>query len=77
MTQEEVVDGAIYPIRAVERVCDILDILHEKDDGVSLAEVARIAKLPKSSAYRYLLALEGRRYVQRDADSGLFTLGLA
>jgi IclR family acetate operon transcriptional repressor len=77
VTQEEVADGAIYPIRAVERVCDILDILHEKDDGVSLADVARIAKLPKSSAYRYLLALEGRRYVQRDADSGLFTLGLA
>jgi IclR family acetate operon transcriptional repressor len=77
MTNLETTDGAIYPIRAVERVCDILDILHEQSGGVALAEVARTAKLPKSSAYRYLLALEGRRYVQRDADSGLFSLGLA
>jgi IclR family acetate operon transcriptional repressor len=77
MTNAETTDGAIYPIRAVERVCDILDILHEHGVGVALADVARIAKLPKSSAYRYLLALEARRYVHRDADSGLFTLGLA
>jgi IclR family transcriptional regulator, acetate operon repressor len=77
MTKAETTEGAIYPIRAVERVCDILDILHERGTGVALAEVARIAELPKSSAYRYLLALEARRYVHRDADSGLFTLGLA
>lgn len=77
MTGAETADGAIYPIRAVERVCDILDLLHEQEQGVALAEVARNAELPKSSAYRYLLALEGRRYVQRDAESGLFRLGLA
>lgn len=77
MTAAETPDGAIYPIRAVERVCDILDMLHEHEEGVVLAEVARQAKLPKSSAYRYLLALEARRYVQRDGDSGLFRLGLA
>ncbi|WAX58301.1 IclR family transcriptional regulator [Jatrophihabitans cynanchi] len=77
MTSAETSDGAIYPIRAVERVCDILDILHDQEQGVALADVAREAKLPKSSAYRYLLALEGRRYVQRDAESGLFRLGLA
>ena len=77
MTNAETSEGAGYPIRAVERVCDILDILHEQGVGVPLAEVARIAKLPKSSAYRYLLALEARRYVHREADSGLFTLGLA
>jgi IclR family acetate operon transcriptional repressor len=77
MTKAEPTDGAIYPIRAVERVCDILDILHDRAEGAALAEVARIAELPKSSAYRYLLALEARRYVQRDADSGTFTLGMA
>ena len=77
MTKVELGDGANYPIRAVERVCDILDILHDTDGGVALVDVARLTRLPKSSAYRYLLALEGRRYVQRDADSGLFTLGLA
>lgn len=74
---ESASDAGIYPIRAVERVCDILDLLHEEGDGVALAAVARSAKLPKSSAYRYLLALEARKYVHRDPDSGLFSLGLA
>lgn len=77
MTNSETPDAAIYPIRAVERVCDILDLLHEQDGGVALAAVARSAKLPKSSAYRYLLALEARKYVHRAPATGLFSLGLA
>lgn len=77
MANAETTDGAIYPIRAVERVCDILDLLHEQENGAALADIARIAKLPKSSAYRYLLALEARRYVDRNPDSGLFNLGRA
>jgi IclR family acetate operon transcriptional repressor len=75
--QPEGTEGAIYPIRAVERVCDILDILHQDSEGVALAAVAKRAHLPKSSAYRYLLALEGRRYIERDAATGLFRLGVA
>ena len=69
--------GAGYPIRAVERVCDILDLLQVEPEGVSLAAVAAATELPKSSAYRYLLALEARRYAERDADTGLFRLGHA
>ena len=69
--------GTVYPIRAVERVCDILDILQTADEGVSLAAVAARTDLPKSSAYRYLLALEARRYAERDPDTNLFRLGLA
>ena len=69
--------GATYPIRAVERVCDILDLLQTEPDGVSLVAVAAATDLPKSSAYRYLLALESRRYAERDMETGLFRLGLA
>lgn len=69
--------GAMYPIRAVERVCDILDLLQTEPDGVSLVDVTAATDLPKSSAYRYLLALEARRYAERDAETGLFRLGLA
>ena len=69
--------GAGYPIRAVERVCDILDLLQVEPEGVSLVAVAAATELPKSSAYRYLLALEARRYAERDADTGLFRLGHA
>lgn len=66
-----------YAIRAVDRVCDILDVLANSTSGVSLSEVAEAAKLPKSSTFRYLAALEGRRYVERDAGDASYHLGLA
>jgi IclR family acetate operon transcriptional repressor len=58
-------------------VCDILDILANSADGVSLTDVTEGTDLPKSSAFRYLAALEARRYVARDPATGLFRLGLA
>lgn len=67
----------LYAIRAVDRVCDILDALQESDQGVSLTALAARASLPKSSTLRYLSALENRDYVERDAGTGTFKLGLA
>jgi IclR family acetate operon transcriptional repressor len=69
--------GGAYPIKAVDRVCDILDILANNPEGVSLPEIAAAAELPKSSAFRYLVALEARRYVERDATHSTYRLGLA
>ncbi len=69
--------AASYPIRAVERVCDILDVLQRSREGASLSDVAEVTALPKSSAYRYLSALEARRYVERDPANSLYRLGLA
>jgi IclR family acetate operon transcriptional repressor len=68
---------AAYPIRAVERVCDILDVLQRSREGASLSDVAEVTLLPKSSVFRYLSALEARRYVEREPASGLYRLGLA
>lgn len=66
-----------YPIRAVDRVCDILDTLANASDPVSLSDVAAATELPKSSTFRYLSALEGRHYVERTADGTAYRLGLA
>jgi IclR family acetate operon transcriptional repressor len=68
---------AAYALRAVDRVCDILDILANASEGVSLTEVTEGTDLPKSSAFRYLAALEARRYVAREPETGLYRLGLA
>jgi IclR family acetate operon transcriptional repressor len=57
---------APYSIRAVDRALDVLDVLHAHPRGASLAEVARATDLPRSSAFRYLAALEARGYVARD-----------
>ncbi|MFI6390886.1 IclR family transcriptional regulator [Nonomuraea sp. NPDC050547] len=68
---------ATYPIRAVDRVCDVLDLLQESPEGVSLTLVAERTGLPKSSAMRYLMALEARRYAERDPADGTYRLGIA
>jgi IclR family acetate operon transcriptional repressor len=69
--------GAAYPIRAVDRVCDLLDALQkEPTEGASLAALAEDVSLPKSSVLRYLSALEARDYVERDSN-GTYRLGLA
>ncbi len=70
-------DGTSYPIRSVDRVCDILDALANSQAGVTLTEVAQAARLPKSSAFRYLTALEARHYVERDPQSVTYRLGPA
>lgn len=67
----------LYPIRAVDRVCDILDILAAAQSGALLTDVAERSSLPKSSAFRYLSALQARGYVAHDSASGLYRLGLS
>lgn len=63
-----------YRIRAVERVCDILDLIQRQPDGMTLDEVTRVAKLPKSTAFRYLTELAARGYLNRD-HTGRFLVG--
>lgn len=77
MGQTETGEAPAYPLRAVDRVCDILDALANSPHGVSLSEVAEVAALPKSSTFRYLSALEARHYVERDATTSAYRLGLA
>jgi len=68
-------DESAYPLRAVDRVCNILDALADSSE-LSLPEISAAAELPKSSAFRYLAALEARHYVARTED-GSYRLGVA
>ncbi len=70
-------DSSSYSIRAVHRVCDILDLLQRSPDGAALPDVAVVTRLPKSSAFRYLTTLEQRRYVERDPLTGNYRAGSA
>lgn len=65
----------MYPLRAVDRVCDIIDLLAEHPGGVTLSMLAVALALPKSSAFRYLAALEARGYVVRSDDGVGYRLG--
>lgn len=75
--QQDVRRDGDYTIRAVERVCDILDLLQEAREGISLKDAATATGLPKSSVFRYLVSLEGRRYIEQDLHSGTYRLGSA
>ncbi|MEE6282894.1 IclR family transcriptional regulator [Georgenia sp. MJ170] len=77
MAAEVDAGATTYPIRAVDRVCDILDALADAPDGSSLSVVAERTGLPKSSTFRYLTALEARHYVEREVDGMSYRLGLA
>jgi IclR family transcriptional regulator, acetate operon repressor len=66
-----------YLIRSVQRVCDILDVLQDSPEAVSLGDVARSTRLPRSTAFRYLATLRYRRYVERDPNSEDYRLGAA
>lgn len=67
--------GSNYSIRAVERVCDLLDLVQRTPGGFTLADVVTATGLPKSSAFRYLATLENRQYVERDVMSGHYRIG--
>jgi IclR family transcriptional regulator, acetate operon repressor len=69
--------SSVYAVRAAERVLDILDVLQGASDGVTLGGLAWAARLPKSSAFRYLATLEARGYVVRDGGGDTYRLGLA
>jgi IclR family acetate operon transcriptional repressor len=66
-----------YSIRAVDRVCDVLDLVRASAAGVSLPEVTVTTGMPKSSAFRYLTVLEQRGYIERDLETSLYRLGFA
>lgn len=70
-------DRSAYTIRAVERVCAILDLIQRHPQGFTLTQVVDATGLPKSSAFRYLATLEAQRYVEREAVSGNFRIGPA
>ena len=75
-TTPSAVNAGVSSIRAVERVCDIFDLLRDASDGMSLTEIAQRTKLPKSTIYRYLVALSARGYVDRDVRTNMVRPGL-
>lgn len=77
MEHAETGDGQGYSIRAVQRVCDILDLIQQNPTGFTLPQVVAATGLPKTSAFRYLATLEQRRYLRRDPLAATFHIGPA
>ena len=77
MRQEHAAGGEDrYVVRSVARALDILDVLQDARDGEALVTLSQKVGLPKSSVFRYLNTLESRGYVEHDAVSGVYRLGM-
>jgi DNA-binding IclR family transcriptional regulator len=63
-------------VPAVERTVMILDFLAQSRRGVTVSQLTRELRLPKSTTYALLLTLERCGYAQRDPCSGRYRLGL-
>jgi DNA-binding IclR family transcriptional regulator len=63
-------------VTSVERALTILELLAERRDGLTAADLSRRARIPKSTLSYILRTLVRRGYVRRNADGGLHTLGL-
>src|ERR1700758_597660 len=64
------------PSAAVERALAMLEAVAQDSEGLSNAEISRKLQIPKSSASYILRTLEKQGYLNRDAQSGKYRVGL-
>lgn len=64
-----------YIIPSVDRTLDLLELLAEEAQGLSLAELARRTGFPKSTVFRILATLEARQVVVLDLHTRRYHLG--
>ena len=62
---------------SVERALEILEAVGQRPGGMTNSEISRKLEIPKSSASYILRVLERRGYLQREAESGRYRLGLS
>jgi IclR family KDG regulon transcriptional repressor len=70
-------DTQRYRIRAVERALDVLAAFSADEPELTLTELSSRLNLSASTTYRLLVTLERRRYVERNSQTGGYTLGVA
>lgn len=63
-----------YTIQSIDKALDVIELLSEYE-SLSLLELAKQLKQPKSSLYRIVLTLEQRGYIARSDKTGKYCLG--
>jgi IclR family KDG regulon transcriptional repressor len=66
-----------YQIRAVARALDLLTAFSTSDPELTLTELSCRRNLSVSTTYRLLATLESRGYVERNSQTGGYSLGVA
>jgi IclR family KDG regulon transcriptional repressor len=70
------VDDKRDRVTSLEKALDVCEALSASPNGLSVGEVARALKLPKTTAHRILRVLKQRDYVRQDEDTARYALTL-
>lgn len=63
-------------VQSLVRAFGILDALADKDDGLTLTEIAKSVDLPRSTAHRLLSTMQALRYVRFDQSTNRWAIGV-
>jgi len=63
-------------IRSVERALEVLMCFSNKTPELSMTEISEMVGINKSTIHRLLATLEGKRFVERNPDNGLYRPGI-
>jgi IclR family KDG regulon transcriptional repressor len=64
-----------YLVPAIKRCFDLIDLLADKDKGMTVTEIHRTLRLPLSSAAAILYTLQALGYIEKDKPSSRYMLG--
>lgn len=63
-------------VQSLVRAFSILDALRDAREGITLTEVANIARLPRSTTHRLLATMNALKYVEFDSATNRWMIGL-
>jgi DNA-binding IclR family transcriptional regulator len=63
-------------IRAVERALDVLMCFTSQTPELTMTQISEMVEINKSTVHRLLATLEGKRFVERDAITGVYRPGI-
>lgn len=63
-------------VQSIDRAFDILELLSVEPGGLSLTDIGRRLNLHKSTVHRILTSLKIRGYIEKDATTGKYKLGI-
>lgn len=65
-----------YTVPALDRAIRVLEILSSATQGLSLAQLSKETKVPKSTMFRILYTLQENAIIKEDPERKIFTLGM-
>ncbi|MER6827760.1 IclR family transcriptional regulator [Streptosporangium sp. NPDC000563] len=63
-------------VKSADRTLAILDLLTDHRDGLTLTEIQRLLEIPKSSTYTLLVTMATRGFLEQDAETRRFRVGI-